>query len=133
MPTSTPTLRDMIQGALDRGQTYEQLEKRAIDPQTKEPVSRSMMNNIVNRKVGRMPYDYHLRAIAAALEQPYETVRRAAIAQWLPADVEGADNSAVERALLDQAKRLEREAEELRRLAGGQPGPGESAAERETA
>jgi hypothetical protein len=95
MPEQPPTLRDMLKAARDRGQTYEQLEAFAIDPETGERASRSLLNNIVLDKVDRMPYDYHLRAIAAALKVPYETVRRAAITQWIPSgSIDGAGDRA---------------------------------------
>lgn len=104
MPASTPTLRDMILEAIDRGQTYEQLaaaaNAAATDKRSSERVSRSMLNNIVLGKVDRMPYDYHLRAIATALGVPYERVRKAAIAQWLPAEGGAEEN------LLHEAQHL---------------------------
>lgn len=86
MPSSTPTLRDMVQDALDRGQTYKQLAERAVDPETSQRASPALLNDIVRGNVTRAPTVAHLRAIAAALAKPYEAVRRAAIAQWLPAD-----------------------------------------------
>lgn len=87
MPEQSPTLlRDMIQEALDNGVTYRELEARAVDPQTGKTASRSVFFDTVSGKLDRMPYDYHLRAVATALRAPYETVRRAAIAQWLAAD-----------------------------------------------
>lgn len=129
MPASTPTLRDMVNGARDRGQTYKQLAERAIDPETGQRASLAFLNDIARGKVDRMPYDYHLRALAAALGVPYEHVRQAAIRQWVPPDAPGQ----VERAMLDQASRLEQEAQELRRLAGGRPDPGDAAAGRESA
>lgn len=89
MPGSPPTLRDMVQDALDRGQTLEQLESKAVDPQTHKRTSKSFFSRIKRDEVDRVPTDYHLRGIAAALGAPYEAVRRAAIAQWLP----GGDDS----------------------------------------
>jgi hypothetical protein len=105
MPASPPTLRDMIEEARDRGRTYEQLEAIAIDAQTGERASRSLLNNIVLGKVDRMPYDYHLRGIAVALGKPYEAVRRAAIAQWLPAD-SATDPEAIREEVIGEARRL---------------------------
>lgn len=86
MPEQSPTLRDMIKAAVDSGLTYAQLSKRSIDAETGEKASSAFLNNIVNNNVDRMPYDYHLRAIAAGLRAPYEAVRQAAIAQWVPAE-----------------------------------------------
>jgi len=101
MPAS-PTLRDMVKDALDSGQTYTQLAERAIDPQTGQKASLALLNDIGRGKVGRMPYDYHLRAVAAALQKPYEAVRRAAIAEWVPA--EGVDGEREE--LLEEARQI---------------------------
>jgi len=86
MPEQPPTLRDMIQEALDRGTTYRQLEASAIDPVTHKTASRSIFFDTVNGKLDRMPYEHHLRAIAAGLGVPYERVRQAAIRQWVPAE-----------------------------------------------
>ena len=85
MPASPPTLRDMIQAAIDAGQTYEQLAKRVQDGNN-ESVSGAYLNKIALGKVARMPSVGHLRAIAVAIGQPYERVRQAAIRQWLPAE-----------------------------------------------
>jgi len=84
----TTLLRDMIQEALDNGVSYRDLESRAVDPETGETASRAVFHDTVSGKLKRMPFDYHLRAVAAALGVPYERVRQAAIAQWLPAEGE---------------------------------------------
>lgn len=86
MPEQTPTLREMIQGALNSGATYRQLAKDAVDEETGKRASYSMFFDIANGKLDRMPPAAHLRAIAAGLRAPYESVRLAAIAQWLPAE-----------------------------------------------
>lgn len=130
MPAS-PTLRDMIQEAARRGQTYEQLEKNAVDPQTGKRVSRAMINNIANNKVDRMPYEYHLRAIAAALGKPYTTVGRAAIAQWMPALV--AEEADADLALLSEARELTAQAARLTEAVKRQVEAGERPGQRETA
>jgi len=88
MPAQSPTLRDMIQQALNSGNTYRDLEVRAVDPDTGATVSRGTLNKIVLGNVATMPSERQLRAIAAALRAPYESVRQAAITQWLPADGE---------------------------------------------
>lgn len=123
--SSTPTLRDMVKDALDSGRTYNQLAERAIDPKTHQKASLALLNDIVLNKVSRMPYDYHLRAIAMALGQPYETVRRAAIAQWLPTeDAEAETEAEREKKLMDRLDRLAAETqmlrEELRRESAGE-------------
>jgi hypothetical protein len=84
MPEQSATLRDMIQDALDNGVSYRDLESRAVDPETGETASRAVFHDTVSGKLKRMPFDYHLRAVAAALSVPFEQVRQAAIAQWLP-------------------------------------------------
>ncbi|HEV2342990.1 MAG TPA: hypothetical protein VGS97_02750 [Actinocrinis sp.] len=91
MPASTSTLRDMIREALDNGATYRELEARAIDPVTGKTASRSVFIDTISGKLDRMPYEYHLRGVAAALRVPYERVRRAAINQWLPAEEDPVD------------------------------------------
>ena len=84
MPEQTPTLRELIQEALDDGLTLRELADKATDPRTGETVGKDTINKIVLGRINRMPTEDHLRAIAAALRITYERVRRAAIAQWLP-------------------------------------------------
>lgn len=102
MPEQPPTLRDMINDAIDAGRTLDQLEKIAIDPASGKKASRALLSRLRRGEVDRIPYDYHLRAIAVALGKPYETVRRAAIAQWLPLD--GGDTDREQ--LIDDVRRL---------------------------
>lgn len=84
MPEQTPTLRELIQEALDNGVTLRELADRAIDPRTAETLGKDTINKIVLGRINRVPLEGHLRAIANALRVPYERVRRAAIAEWLP-------------------------------------------------
>jgi hypothetical protein len=107
MPEQPPTVRDMVREALDRGQTLDQLSERATDPETGETASRSHFFDLSKDNVKRMPPVSRLRAVAAGLGKPYEVIRRAAIAQWLPA---------VEGAATDRSEMI-REARELRQLA----------------
>lgn len=127
MPGSTPTLRDMVLAALNAGQTLDDLEDRAVDPQTGERSgSRSFFSRLKNGGVDRMPKPGHLRGIAAALGRPYEEVRQAAIAQWLPAeDAAAADNGA----LLREAERLADEVAKLRQIAEGRARQGSGSKE----
>lgn len=111
MPSSQPTLRDMIQEALDNGATYRELEARAIDPVTGNTASRSVFFDTVNSKLDRMPYEHHLRAIAAGLRVPYERVRQAAIRQWVPPE----DGTATS---IDDEDDRARLIEEIKRLQG---------------
>lgn len=85
MPEQSATLRDMIQKALDGGETYRSLASRAVDPLTKKTASYGLISNIMLKETRSAPDPSHLRAIAVALRVPYESVRQAAIAQWLPA------------------------------------------------
>lgn len=84
MPEQSATLRDMIQKALDGGETYRSLANRAVDPLTKKTASYGLISNIMLKETRSAPDPSHLRAIAVALRVPYESVRQAAIAQWLP-------------------------------------------------
>lgn len=113
MPEQSTTLRDMIEAARDRGATYRDLAARAIDPETGEKASYGLINNIVLGKNGHAPEPKHLRAIAAALQVPYERVRQGAIAQWLPAD---ADTGAADLAVPGR-EQLRAEALRLRKIA----------------
>jgi len=76
----------MINRVLASGVTYRQLAERAIDPDSGATVSRGTLNKIARGEPMRMPNDGMLRAIAAALRAPYESVRQAAITQWFPDD-----------------------------------------------
>jgi transcriptional regulator with XRE-family HTH domain len=102
MPGSPPTLRDMIQAARDRGLTYQQLAERAVDPETGETASSGLIFDLAKGAVNRVPAAKHLRAVAAALGEPYTIVRRAAIAEWLPAEDEDAEREE----LLQEARRM---------------------------
>jgi hypothetical protein len=109
MPEQPPTLRDMIQEALDDGAKYRELEARAIDPVTHRTASRSIFFDTVTGKLDRMPYAHHLRAMAVSLRLPYERVRQAAIQQWVPPEegATAADIPADSRAqLIADAQRL---------------------------
>jgi hypothetical protein len=84
VPEQPPTLRDMIQEALDSGDNLRTLAAKAIDPATGETVGKDTINKIRHGTAPRMPEDGKLRAIAAALRAPYDSVRQAAMAQWFP-------------------------------------------------
>jgi len=118
MPEQSPTLRDMIQEALDSGVSYRQLERRAVDPETGETASRAIFLDTISGKLDRMPREVHLRAVAAALGIPYKRVREAAIEQWLPAEGRPRDAAREElratiQRLQDQARQLQQEAAAL--------------------
>lgn len=121
MPEQSPTLRDMIQSAFDNGATFRKLETRAVDPETGQTASRAVFSDILHGKAGRMPLDYHLRAIAAAIGKPYEEVRQAAITEWLPPEQERRERNESTREevgdLLTEARRLIALADEIDRRA----------------
>lgn len=123
---SPPTLRDMVKAARDRGQTLRQLAQRAIDPETGQTASYSLFFDIEHGKLSRAPAIEHVRAIAVALNQPFEAVRQAAIREYLPEKID-AD------ALLERARQLSAEAERLTGIAERQTGAGEKPAARESA
>ena len=85
MPEQPPTLRDMIQEALDKGRTLRDLEARAVDRRG-NAAKKDTIRKIANGMIDRMPLESHLRGIAVSLGVPYERVRQAAIQQWLPPD-----------------------------------------------
>lgn len=107
MPPSTPTLRDMVKEAR-RSLTLDQLAERAVDPESGERASRGLLYDLERGAVNRPPTG-HLRAIAVALGKPYEVVRRAAIAQWLPAE----DGTSTEEELRSELRRMREAAERM--------------------
>lgn len=134
MPASTPTLSDMVKEALDRGQTLDQLAKRAIDPETGKRASRGLIYDLQHDRVNRSPTIEHLRALAAAIGKPPEVVRQAAIARWLPPEAGAADDES----LLREMQRLADAGERIRQQAAlliekAQQGAGERSGERESA
>ena len=84
MPEQPTTLRDMIQNALSSGDNLRTLAARAVDPDTGNTVGKDTINKIRHGTAPRMPEDGKLRALAAALRAPYNSVRQAAVAQWFP-------------------------------------------------
>jgi len=84
MPGQTTPLSDMLKDASRRGQSYDTLAARAVDPATGATISSSQLHNIALGKAERMPPDGQLAAIAAALGLDYEIIRRAAFLQYAP-------------------------------------------------
>lgn len=77
----------MILQELDKGVTYAELEERSTDPTTGQArISDSQLHRLAKGTATRIPTQEQLRGVAAAVRMPYETVRLAAIAQWVPAD-----------------------------------------------
>lgn len=108
-----PTLSDMIRQEVDKGVTYAELEERAADPATgRTRISDSQLNRLAKGTATRIPTEEQLRGVAAAVQRPYEWVRQAAIAQWLPAESHDDDGLAA-----GEREELRAEALRLRRIA----------------
>lgn len=112
MPEQPPTLSDMILEAHESGIGYAELaERSSVDGRPQ--ISGSQLQKLAQRNVPRIPTPEHLRGIAAALRVPYERVRQAAIAQYIPADdVEGAADLTP-----DERRQLREEVLRLRQMA----------------
>lgn len=83
MSTHPALLKDLIKHAAEtRG--YRDLADEAVDPETGTQASLRYLNRLGRGAVDRIPAAPHLRAIAAALNVPYETVWWAAVDQWMP-------------------------------------------------
>jgi hypothetical protein len=110
MPDEQPTLHEMIQAALDAGATYVELEERGgRNPTTgKARISDSQLHRLAKETATRVPTEEQLRGIANAVQLPYEKVRQAAIAQWLPAESED-HSGAASSAVYEDARELEAE------------------------
>ncbi|MEH0417908.1 hypothetical protein [Streptomyces sp. B21-083] len=82
--TSLPgALSQLIQEAIDRGDSYGKMAARAIDPATGTTVSKAYLNDIVIKPPTNSPSPERLGAIAAALGKPLQRVKEAAAKQWL--------------------------------------------------
>lgn len=103
------TLRAMLQQAVDRGDSLRDLQARAVDPQSGETAGKDLIASIVNGTANRIPVERHLRALAAALAVPYERVRQAAIAQWLPGEAAPEQESADREQMRDELIELRNE------------------------
>lgn len=94
------------------------MAERAVDPETGQTASFSLFHDIERGRVNRAPSVEHLRAISVALGKPFEAVRQAAIAEYLP---ERIDTDA----LLERARQLDAESKRLTEIAQRQAGTGE--------
>ncbi|MGQ3551763.1 hypothetical protein [Streptomyces rochei] len=82
-PTPTGALSQLIQEALDDGESYGRLAERAIDPETGETVSKPYLQRVVKNPPSNPPTVPMMRAIAAALGKPFTRVQEATASQWL--------------------------------------------------
>lgn len=76
-------LSQLIQEALDGGESYQRLADRAVDPETGETVSKPYLQQIVKTPPANPPTPARMRAIAAALGKPYRRIQEATAKQWL--------------------------------------------------
>ncbi|MDF2707050.1 MAG: hypothetical protein K0R62_2702 [Nonomuraea muscovyensis] len=76
-------LSQLIQEALDKGDSYQRLADRALDPETGETVSKPYLQRVVKNPPTNPPTVPMMRAIAAALRKPFRRVQEATAEQWL--------------------------------------------------
>lgn len=76
-------LSKLIQEALDKGDSYQRLADRAIDPETGETVSKPYLQRIVKTPPVNPPTPPMMGAIAAALGKPLWRIKEAVAKQWL--------------------------------------------------
>ncbi|MBA2951650.1 hypothetical protein [Streptomyces himalayensis] len=82
-PKPIGALSQLIQEALDKGDSYAKLAERAIDPETGETVSKPYLQRIVKNPPANPPTPPMMGAIAAALGKPLRHVKEATAKQWL--------------------------------------------------
>ncbi|MEU2316612.1 hypothetical protein ABZ588_21530 [Streptomyces althioticus] len=82
-PSPLDALSQLIQEALDQGDSYGRLAERAIDPESGETVSKPYLQRVVKNPPANPPTPPMMRAIAAALRIPVRRVQEAAAKQWL--------------------------------------------------
>ena len=82
-PAPSGALSQLIQEALDNGDSYGKLAERAIDPETGETVSKPYLQRVVKNPPANPPTVPMMRAIAAALRKPFRRVQEATAKQWL--------------------------------------------------
>jgi len=82
-PTPIGALSQLIQEALDKGDSYQRLADRAIDPDTGETVSKPYLQRVVKNPPTHPPTAPMMGAIAAAIGVPFRRVQAATAKQWL--------------------------------------------------
>lgn len=82
-PTPAGALSQLIQEALDQGNSYQRLADRALDPETGETVSKPYLQRVVKNPPANPPTVPMMRAIAAALGKPFPRIQEAVAKQWL--------------------------------------------------
>lgn len=76
-------LSQLIQEALDKGDSYQRLADRAVDRTTGETVSKPYLQRIVKNPPVNPPTVPMIGAIAAALGKPERIIKAAVAQQWL--------------------------------------------------
>lgn len=76
-------LSQLIQDALDKGDSYQRLADRAVDPETGETVSKPYLQRVVKNPPANPPTPAMMRAIATALGKPFRRIQEATAKQWL--------------------------------------------------
>lgn len=76
-------LSQLIQEALDKGDSYQRLADRAIDPKSGETVSKPYLQRVVKNPPVHPPTVEMIGAIATALGKPPHVVKLAVARQWL--------------------------------------------------
>jgi hypothetical protein len=82
-PPALGALSQLIQEALDKGDSYQRLADRALDPETGETVSKPYLQRVVKNPPANPPTPAMMRAIAAALGKPFRRIQEATAKQWL--------------------------------------------------
>lgn len=82
-PSPIGALSQLIQDALDNGDSYGRLAERATDPETGETVSKPYLQRVVKNPPANPPTVPMMRAIATALRKPFKRVQEATAKQWL--------------------------------------------------
>lgn len=82
-PSPAGALSQLIQEARDKGDSYQRLADRAIDPETGETVSKPYLQRIVMNPPANPPTPPMMGAIAAALGKPVRRIQEAVAKQWL--------------------------------------------------
>jgi hypothetical protein len=76
-------LSQLIQEALDKGDSYQRLADRAIDPETGQTVSKAYLQRVVKNPPVNPPLPPEIGAIAATLGKPVRLIKEAVAKQWL--------------------------------------------------
>lgn len=82
-PSTMGALSQLIQEALDKGDSYQRLADRAFDSASGETVSKPYLQRVVKNPPANPPTVPMMRAIAAALGKPFKRVQEAVAEQWL--------------------------------------------------